>query len=51
MKTQDNKLRFNRTSLVNLNDDDLSNIKGGSWDVLVDYINDKLRTITGGREE
>ncbi len=46
MKTLNNKLDFKKNSLVELNDKDLSNINGGSWTVLIDYINDQLTAIT-----
>ncbi len=46
MKTQKKELMFGKRSVVELNDDKLKNINGGSWTVLVDYINDKLTAIT-----
>lgn len=46
MKTKNKNLRFNKNTLVELNNETMSSIKGGSWTVVVDYINDKLKTIT-----
>ena len=46
MKTQNNKLEFSKNVVVELNTEDMSNVNGGSWTVLVDYINDKLTAIT-----
>lgn len=42
MKTENNKLKFSKTSIVSLNDKDLSNIHGGSTNFFVDWIQDKI---------
>ncbi|RLJ63313.1 hypothetical protein CLV86_1850 [Lacinutrix venerupis] len=46
MKTQDNKLKLNKNSLIELNIDSMATVNGGSWTVIIDPIKEKIKTIT-----
>jgi hypothetical protein len=46
MKTQKKKLVLGKNTIVELNTKTLSRVNGGSWTIVVDYISDKLETVT-----